>query len=155
MPFPGAPPGFVCNADPESMHVEGDCFCSKCLRRSRPGLIEGAPFQVHPKFDVEGRVGLYDATACNGAPVVEDSDTMCCFQDGATDEPCGDVVEWFVWHSNLGVSNPDGVVLQVCSDHLVDVLISEGRNVVWSALQSHSESEPECVAEPDGAEDAD
>jgi hypothetical protein len=131
MPLPGAPIGFVCNAHREHDESITDCMCASCVRRERPGLIVGAPFQVHKKFDVSHLVGLYDASVVNGVPVPE-SAALCCWKDPDDEGTCDDVAEWNVWHETLGTSNPDGVVLQVCSDHLVDVLSGEGRNVVWS-----------------------
>jgi len=132
MPFPGAPHGFICNSKIDHDPDVVGCSCSKCVRSARPGLIEGAPYQVNEHFPVDHLVGLYEASALN-IPPVPVVVPVCCFKDPEDNGgDCQDVAEWNVWHETLGNSNPDGVVLPVCGDHLVDVLSSEGRNVVWA-----------------------
>lgn len=155
MPLPGAPIGFVCNARKEHDPSRLDCMCARCVCEERPGLIVGAPFQVHRKFEVTGLVGLYDASVLNGVPIPE-SAAICCWKnpDDIEDGDCQEVAEWNVWHETLGTSNPDGVVLQVCSDHLTDVLSGDGHNVVWSepSAEAYLRAQRE-AAEADGEDD--
>jgi hypothetical protein len=126
MPFPGAPKGFRCNARKQHNPDIQPCMCSSCLRAAEPGLMEGAPVQLHKDFPIDSFVGLYDASA-----VVEDSrfcnrpPSVCCFK--AEYCTCDEPAEWNVWRD---CGDPNEVVIGVCSEHLSDVL-GPGRNVVW------------------------
>jgi len=130
MPFPGAPRGFVCNVSKTHDSKAETCTCSACARLGRPGLIEGKSVRIHPKFPVDHLVGLYkveEVDPQNNEPHAK----TCAVKDPETDEACGEQVEWNVWHDNPGTA-PEGVVVQVCDDHLSLVLSTEGRNVVWA-----------------------
>lgn len=144
MPFPGAPRGFVCNATKRHDDLDPNCQCSACVRLGQPGLIEGAAVQTHPKFPVGHLVGLYRAEEVD-LTNHEPHKTTCCVTDPDTETECGEPVEWNVWRDEPG-TDTEGVVVQVCADHLDLVLSTTGRNVVWY-------EPPPLVPEKEEAED--